>query len=141
ARELPVFGRTPMPDWEATLLGLMISEGQCHTPGHSPVFTSGDQVLVSLLEEAVAAGGLGVVTFNGIYGYRIVNRAGRGGIAETNRCARWLSAHGLNVRAAEKFVPQVVFKAPRETVRLFLQALFSGDGGAYYTKGKYLIEY
>jgi hypothetical protein len=32
AREIPVFGRTPLPDWEASLLGLMISEGQCRTP-------------------------------------------------------------------------------------------------------------
>jgi deoxycytidine triphosphate deaminase len=35
ARDIPVFGKTPIPDWEASLLGLMISEGQCDTPGHS----------------------------------------------------------------------------------------------------------
>jgi len=29
ARNIPVFGKTPIPDWEASLLGLKISEGQC----------------------------------------------------------------------------------------------------------------
>ncbi len=46
ARTVPVFGTTPLPAWEAALLGLMISEGQCRTPGHSPVFTNADPVLV-----------------------------------------------------------------------------------------------
>ena len=30
AREVPIFGKTPIADWEASLLGLMISEGQCN---------------------------------------------------------------------------------------------------------------
>src|SRR6202790_1962195 len=79
AREIPVFGKTPIPEWEATLLGLMISEGQCDTPGYSPTFTSGDSTLVALVKKAVAEGGLGTVTYRGPYGYRLVNRAGRGG--------------------------------------------------------------
>src|SRR3712207_9150602 len=58
ARHIPVFGSTPLPAWEATLLGLMISEGQCRTPGHSPTFTSADPALVALLEQSVAEGGL-----------------------------------------------------------------------------------
>ena len=71
-------GGRPIPDWEATLLGLMISEGQCSTPGHSPTYTTADPALVALLESAVAASGLGEVTYNGRYGYRLVNRKGRG---------------------------------------------------------------
>ena len=58
-REIPVFGSTPLPDWEASLLGLMISEGQCRTPGHSPTFTNNDAALVALLARSVAAGGWG----------------------------------------------------------------------------------
>jgi deoxycytidine triphosphate deaminase len=49
AREIPVFGRTPLPDWEATLLGLMISEGQCNTA---------DPAMVKLRERALAESGL-----------------------------------------------------------------------------------
>jgi dCTP deaminase len=74
AREIPVFGKTSIPDWEATLLGLMISEGQC---------------------------------------------AG----------------------AADKFVPQIIFTAPEPSVRLFLQALFSGDGSVNHFDGSDFLEY
>jgi deoxycytidine triphosphate deaminase len=131
ARNIPVFGKTPIPDWEATLLGLMISEGQCSAPSHSPTFTSSDPALVRLLKDVVAASGLGEVTFNGRYGYRLVNRQGRGGVPLSNRANAWLESYGLNVRSGEKFVPQRIFMAPRSSVRLFLQALFGGDGGLY----------
>ncbi len=141
ARHIPVFGKTPIPDWEATLLGLMISEGQCDTPGNSPTFTSSDHALVDLLKKAVGASALGEVTFRGRYGYRLVNRAGRGGIAEHNRATRWLKGYGLNVTSGGKFVPQAIFTAPRDAVRLFLQALFSGDGGLYRSGESFFLEY
>ena len=136
-----MFGKTPIPDWEASLLGLMISEGHCRARGYSPTFSSADPALVRLLEASVSAAALGTVTFNGKYGYRLVNRKGRGGIAETNRANRWLQRHGLDVVAEGKFVPQCVFTAPRESVRLFLQALFSGDGGLYHSQGGVYLEY
>jgi deoxycytidine triphosphate deaminase len=140
-RQIPAFGRSPMPDWEASLLGLMISEGQCRTPGHSPTFTSNDPVLVALLERAVAQGNLGCVTPKPHHGFRLVNHAGRGGAPEPNRATRWLQSHGLAVTAEGKFVPQCVFKATRPAVRLFLQALFSGDGGVYRSDSGFFIEY
>jgi deoxycytidine triphosphate deaminase len=143
ARSIPVFGRTPLPDWEAILLGLMIAEGQCRTPGYSPTFTSSDPVLVELLKECVENSGLGEVTFKGkgTFGYRLVNRKGRGGIPEHNRTNQWLKRYGLNVTAEGKFVPQAVFTAPRESVQLFLRALFSGDGGVYWSGETFFVEY
>ena len=141
ARDAPVFGRTPIPDWEASLLGLLISEGQCRTPGHSPVFTSADPVLVALLRRCVEASGLGTVTARPDSGYRLVNHAGRGGVPERNRAARWLHRYGLDVTAEGKFVPQSIFTAPAASVRLFLQALFSGDGGVYHSTGGFYLEY
>ena len=141
ARSIPVFGTTRIPEWEASLLGLMISEGQCHTPGHSPTFTSADPVLVELLKSSVADSGLGTVTFNGAFGYRLVNHAGRGGIPERNRAHEWLKSYGLDVGAAEKFVPQAIFTAPKSSVRLFLRALFGGDGGLYHTDNGVFLEY
>jgi len=128
AGRIPVFGKTPILDWEATLLGLMISEGQCHTPNHSPTFTSADPVRVRLLKDVMSASGMGEVTQQGNCRYRLVNRAG-GALAQFNRIYKWLADYGLNVRAADKFVPQAIFTAPRPAVRLFLQALFGGDGG------------
>jgi len=151
ARHVPIFGSTPLPFWEATLLGLMISEGQCRCPGHSPTFTSADDALVALLEQCVAEGALGCVSPKpGNMGYRLVNHRGRGGVPARNRAQQWLAAHGLDVNAGEKFVPQAIFRAPKESVRAFLQALFSGDGGLcrhgtgfcleYYSKSRRLIE-
>jgi deoxycytidine triphosphate deaminase len=141
AREIPVFGKTPLPDWEAKLLGLMISEGQCNTPGHSPTFTSSDAVLVALLQECVQAGKLGTVTRRERFGYRLVNRSARGGIPERNRAHEWLRGYGLNVKAEHKFVPQAVFMAPKESVRAFLQCLFAGDGGVYRNGDAFFLEY
>jgi deoxycytidine triphosphate deaminase/intein/homing endonuclease len=141
ARDIPVFGKTPIPDWEASLLGLMISEGQCDTPGHSPTYTTADPALVNLLNACMADSGIGVVTFKGQYGYRLVNRQGRGGVPERNRAHLWLQKYELNVGAGEKFVPQCVFTAPENSVRLFLQSLFSGDGSVYSAKGAAFLEY
>jgi deoxycytidine triphosphate deaminase len=141
ARDIPVFGSAPLPDWEASLLGLMISGGQCRAPGNSPCFTSCDPVLVALLERSVAAGDLGVVTAKPNHGSRLVNRAGSGGVPERNKATCWLERHGLAVLAEEKLVPQAVFTAPRASVRLFLQALFSGDGGAYRSGESFFVEY
>jgi deoxycytidine triphosphate deaminase len=132
AREIPVFGHTPIPDWEATLLGLMISEGQCDTPGHSPTYTTADPAMVALLESAMAASGLGEITCKDRYGYRLVNR---------KRTHDWLRNLGLNIGAADKFVPQIVFTAPEHSVRLFLQALFSGDGSIYNSDSGVFLEY
>src|SRR5262249_32604641 len=129
AGNIPIFGKTPIDDWEATLLGLMISEGQCCTPSHSPTYTSSDPELVRLLKSAVAASGLGEVTFkgNGTYGYLATG---------------WLESYGLNVKSGDKFVPQRIFMAPRESVRLFLQALFAGDRGLYQSStGGVFLEY
>jgi deoxycytidine triphosphate deaminase len=141
ARNIPVFGKTPIPDWEASLLGLMISEGQCDTPGHSPTYTTADPAMVDLLKACLADSGLGVVTFKGNYGYRLVNRQGRGGIPERNRAHSWLKKYELNVGAGEKFVPQCVFTAPESSVRLFLQSLFSGDGSVSSSKAGAFVEY
>jgi hypothetical protein len=141
AREIPIFGKTPIAEWEATLAGLMISEGQCNTPGHSPTYTTADPAMVAALESAMAASGLGVITYKGRYGYRLVNRKGRGGIAERNRAHDWLRNLELNVGAADKFVPQIIFTAPESSVRLFLQALFSGDGSIYHSNGGFYLEY
>ena len=141
ARSLPLFGAQHLPDWEASLLGLMISEGQCRTPRHSPTFTSCDPILVALLERCVAGGNLGTVTQKPDHGYRLVNCAGRGGIPECNRTSLWLRGYGLDVLADGKFVPQAIFMAPRPAVRLFLQALFSGDGSTYRNGDSYFVEY
>lgn len=143
ARHIPVFGSTPLPEWEAALLGMMISEGQCDTPGHSPTYTTSDPVMVNLLTDCVHEGLNGQVTKKGgaEYGYRLVNSKGRGGIMTANRATVWLKQYGLDVTAHHKFVPQAIFTAPRENVVTFLQTLFAGDGSIYHAGESIFLEY
>lgn len=141
ARSAPIFGTRQLPTWEAALLGMMISEGQCSTPGHSPTFTTADPVMAEALERS-AKEGLGMaVTHNGAMGYRLVNRSGRGGVMLRNRATAWLESYGLAVHAGDKFVPQAVFTAPAPAVRTFLQALFSGDGSIHGDEVSMFLEY
>jgi intein/homing endonuclease len=141
AKSIPVWGKTPLPDWEAILLGLMISEGQCHTENHSPTYTSTDKVMIELLEDCVKDGWDGRITYRGRFGYRLVNRVGRGGYVTHNKANRWLKSYGLDVIAIHKFVPQVIFAAPKETVTLFLRALFTGDGSVQRKESRTRVEY
>ena len=136
ARKLNCFGKEKIADWEAVLLGLMIAEGQCHTPGHSPCFTSKDAVLVESLKNSVIGGLKMAVSYNGRYGYRLVNKIGRGGVMTANKANLWLKNYKLNVGALGKFVPSKIFRAPKKSVALFLQTLFSGDGSIYLQKNK-----
>jgi len=131
ARNIPVFGRDELPDWEATMLGLMIAEGQCDTPGSSPCFTTADEALAEALKQCVKVGIGSVLTYKGHYGYRLANKVGRGGIATKNRATQWLTGHSLNIGALDKFVPPCIFRAPKRSMALFLSALFSGDGSIY----------
>ena len=140
ARSIPVFGRSAWPEHEAVLLGLMLSDGQCCTPGHSPRYTSDDPRLVEALTQAAEVFGVEVSPV-GPMGYNLVNHRGRGGVPEKNRFYTWLEELGCNVRSADKFVPSVVFTAQRESVAAFLQALFSGDGSVYGSKGAVFLEY
>ena len=139
ARSIPVFGKTSIPDWEASLLGLTISEGQCDSPGHGRPLSTTDPVLVRLLESVMQASGLGASTDRSRCGHSLFSRTGRAGIPEGSPAHRWLKRHGLDVGAGNECVPQAIFMAPRTSVRLFLQALFSGDGGMYWAgAGGYL---
>ncbi len=131
-KSIPIFGNGDLTIDEATLLGLMISEGQCHTPGNSPTFTSEDEVLVNTLKSCVKTVLDQEVTYKGKdFGYRLVNQVGRGRVVTHNRANLWLQSYGLNVGALGKFVPQQVFTAPKVVVAAFLRALFSGDGSVY----------
>jgi deoxycytidine triphosphate deaminase len=82
AREVPIFGKTPVPDWEASLLGRMIVEGQCDI----------------------------------------------------------LQNYRLDIGAGERFVPQAVFTAPENSVRLFLKSLFSADGSVCLSQAGVSLE-
>ena len=140
ARSCPVFGEGDFPEHEAILLGLMLSDGQCHTPGHSPRFTNEDPALVEALTDAAQKFGC-EVSPAGKMGYNLANRRKRGGVMAMNRVYRWLQDLGCNNTAAEKHVPSAIFTARREVVRKFLQALFSGDASLYSSNKGVFLEY
>jgi deoxycytidine triphosphate deaminase len=135
ARSCAVFGKTEWPEHEATLLGLLLADGQCRTPGSSPRYTSADPRLVEVLHEATRAFGCEVSPVGNL-GYNLVNRRGRGGIVTRNRVYSWLDSLGCAVKSIDKGVPGVVFRAPRERVASFLRAIFSGDGSSYTSTSK-----
>jgi len=140
ARSCPVFGNEAWPKHEAVLLGLLMADGQCDTPGSSPRYTTDDPTLIRAFADAAEAFG-SVASPVGRMSYNLVNRQGRGGVVTRNRAALWLKELGCNVLSIEKSIPQVVFRARRESVRLFLSALFSGDGSAYASGACTRIEY
>jgi deoxycytidine triphosphate deaminase/intein/homing endonuclease len=117
AREIPVFGKTPIPEWEATLLGLMISDTGARL--HGPPGAAADPAMVSLLGCTIAASGFGDIT----------------------RAQDWLRNLGLDVDETGKFVPQTIFTAPEVSVRLFLQALLGSDGDLCHTEKGLCLEY
>ena len=127
-RRVPVFGTRELPAHEVDLLGLLISDGCCRTPGASPTYTSGDPVLHEAFADAVTAFGC-VARRSTSMSLRAANRSGRGGIMEKNRVYLWLESLGLNVNSPDKFVPSAVFQLRRPLLARFLRALFSGDGG------------
>jgi len=140
ARSCPYFGKEDWPEHEAVLLGLLLADGQCRTPRHSPRYTTADSRLVQVFTDAVHGFGCEVSPV-GRYGYNLVNRRGHGGVIEKNRANLWLERLGCNVRSAEKAVPAVVFRAKRDRVATFLRALFSGDGSVYRSGNGVYLEY
>ncbi|MBI4616660.1 MAG: dCTP deaminase [Planctomycetes bacterium] len=139
-RELPFFGMEELPDHEADLLGLMIADGQCRTPGSSPRYTSGDAANRSALEDAARTFGCVARPVRDME-RSITNSGHRGGRMEKNRFRTWLEDMGLAVRSPDKFVPDRVFRASAPGVARFLRALFSGDGGISSGNGQIHLEY
>jgi deoxycytidine triphosphate deaminase len=127
-RRVAIFGTRILPEHEIDLLGLMIADGQCDTPGSSPRYTSGDSVLREYFEEAVYKFGC-VPRKVARISVNATNRGHRGGLMEKNRVYAWLQSLGLTVKSPEKFLPGVVFELRRPLLARFLRALFSGDGG------------
>jgi deoxycytidine triphosphate deaminase/intein/homing endonuclease len=139
-RRMPIFGTRTLPEWEVDLLGLLISDGQCATPGHSPRYTSGDPVLREYFGRAVAQFG-GVPKPVGRMSVNATNRGRRGGVMERNRVYTWLAGMGLAVRSPDKFVPPCIFELRPRLLARFLQALFSGDGGISFSDTAIHLEF
>ncbi len=126
-RRVPVFGQRDIRPCEIELLGLMLSD-ECATPGSSPRYPSGDQVLRETFARALARFD-GAARPAGKSSMNATNAGRRGGSMERNPAYAWLESLGIAVRSPEKFVPAFVFELRRELLALFLRCLWSGDGG------------
>ena len=142
AREIPVFGKTPIPDWEATLAGLddlrravryARPQPDVHDGG------SGHGRSARVRDGGFRLGRRSRTRVATAIDWSIEREEGesRSEIAPTSGCENL----ELNVGAADKFVPQIIFTAPEPSVRLFLQALFSGDGSVYHSDRGVFLEY
>jgi replicative DNA helicase len=120
-----------LPDDEVILLGHMIGDGSCVK--NQPIrYASIDET--NLAAVATAAKHFGVTAVRDDYAvarvttlrlpapYHLTHR-------RRNPIAAWLDGLGLfGKRSHEKFVPDVIFRAPNDQVALFLHHLWATDG-------------
>jgi replicative DNA helicase len=123
-RALPYFGRLRLPDEEIALLGLMIGAGNATQSMPRFSFGQGSALLIEIQRVASTYGvSLGPVSKNSVrltssrYGQR------------SNPVIEALRRHGLwGCGAADKFVPEAIFRLEQTQVARFLAYLFGTDG-------------
>lgn len=114
----PVFGSDALPDHEVTLLAAMIADGGLTR--EQIRYTKTDQDMVAVVREAVGATGDELVPID-YKGYRIRGRK--------QAVRSLMDDHGLSGKGSkEKFVPEAVFRLPKDQLARFLGLLWSGDG-------------
>ncbi|HII14776.1 MAG TPA: hypothetical protein HA362_00525 [Nanoarchaeota archaeon] len=153
-RNIPSFGKEELPEHEAKLMAYLIAEG--HTKGRVVLFSNTDEKLISDFKEALNRfdENMELVEDNkGCYrvrskeqnhqviGYSInrdsLGRFGKGtSIEHKKKSIREFSEKtGMhNLLSAQKVIPEIVFKAKKEPLKVFLNRLFSCDGSIYRLK-------
>ena len=142
-RYLPGPTEATMSDDELALLGHLIGDG-CTLPTHAIQYTTVDQDLAELVSQLATR----------VFGDAVVPRInweerknGTGGWYQAylppsyrlthnvrNPVAKWLEAMGVyGLRSYEKYVPECVFRQPKEGIACFLRHLWATDGTAVMT--------
>ncbi len=154
-REEAVFGDEELGDAPVKLLAYFIAEG--HTKGHYVRFVNFDPEIVDDFKQAVAEfdtrarlaevrpSHFAVYRNTAKYDPAGVTRDERGRITggsmrvhERTRCDELLITQGVKGKlAAEKSVPEAVFRLPKTRLALFLNRLFSCDGTIYEKKNSH----
>lgn len=133
-RELPIFGHETMDDSEVVLLAYLLGDGGI--TGTSPLFTNGSPVIVDDLRRQASAFGVDVrevVDPQRTASFRLVGRQ-----HGSNPLIDALRYHGLmGCSSHDKFVPEAIFRLPREQATLFLNRLFATDGSAWWCSSGY----
>lgn len=135
ARRESLVGNTHLSCSEAYLLGFMTADGQCDTPGSSPVFTKTEAVVMDVFKYHATAFGF-TWSPRDETSVRLVNHVGRGGVPEENKATEWLKHHRLNKKSKEKTVPLAIQTGDESTIKNYLQALMACDGSFYVSKNR-----
>ena len=154
-RILPVHGTLEMPNFKVRLLAHLLAEVTLST--NKVGFTSSDTVLAAdFCSAALEFDNIKVITYPDeertptywAHQDELQNHINQPGQSK-NPMMGFVKELGLaGKRASEKFIPSVVFELSRESLRLFLRTLFSGDGGlnwsstptiSYYSSSQTLI--
>ncbi|MBM3229996.1 hypothetical protein FJZ26_06195, partial [Candidatus Parvarchaeota archaeon] len=149
ARIQPFFGSEPLPDKQVKILAYIIAEG--HLGNNFILFCNSDSEIVADFRESIAGFDSRLeILRHGKFNYHVVDhgrkrqikkefRDSEGhfarGIAfdRRNSLRKWLDSLQLyGKKSAAKFIPEVVFRLPREKLALFLNRLFSCDGSIYH---------
>ena len=140
-RRQDVFGADSLNEHFVKLLAYLIAEGHCRTSW--VLFSNSDPVIFADFKEAIRCFDpeLAVRFHSDSHTYRVVNKDNRYSFRE-NKVKSWLKSFNLyGLYAPEKFIPQEIFRLPKNQLSLFLNRLFSCDGSIYQTNGHWEIDY
>ncbi|MBU2638206.1 MAG: hypothetical protein KJ955_04485 [Nanoarchaeota archaeon] len=153
-RNIPAFGKEDLPEHEAKLMAYLIAEG--HTKGRVILFSNTDEKLVSDFKDALNKFDTNMELVEDNQGcYRVRSRELRQGVLSYNIKRDLLGRFGKgtsiehkkksirvfsekagmhNLLSAQKVIPDIIFKTKKDTLKIFLNRLFSCDGSIYRLK-------
>jgi len=158
-RKIECFGKEEMPEHEIKLLAYLIAEG--HLGNGFVLFTNSDEAIVKDYFNCISSFDKSlIIKSHGKYCYRtvqerkkikehVINRdkigrfdKGSGIRYEKSSLRLWFEKLDLYGKSSlKKFIPQEIFKLPKEQLSLFLNRLFSCDGSVYFSKNHWEISY
>jgi len=132
-RKIEVFGNKKMEDYKIKLLAYLIAEG--HLKNRFVLFSNTERLIFEDFCDCVNKfdKNLKIEVHSKSDCYRI----SRKNIFKQkyNPLKKWLEKIGIyNKLSSEKFIPNEIFKLPKEQLSLFLNRLFSCDGSIYKHK-------
>ena len=121
-KEIPFFGNdATLTDPQIKILAHFIAEGTYHCGS----ITTTDEAVISDINEY--ADSIGYNVRKEIITYHITG--GKANFGLSSQYLEFLTEHGLRDKHSfDKFIPQSIFRLPKEKLGLFLNRLFSDDG-------------
>ncbi len=154
-RKIEAFGSERMEECRIKLLAYLLAEG--HLGNNFVIFSNMDAQIVNDFTESVRLfdGSLRILEHSKAGCYRVTKsieeiaktdamRKGDGTFTKRkSSLAQWLVDLGIYGKLSkDKFIPDVIFRLPKDNLALFLNRLFSCDGSIYKSRkgDKYLWE-